>query len=107
MKLTKLASIVVLSGALTLLIVGAVSAAPAAVQSVAVSNGVTRTTLSATADLTDTNDLSGTQVMTHPVALKISLFFSASTTYSDVIGLHTEGFGFGEIAHAYFIAKLS
>jgi hypothetical protein len=105
MKLTKLATIVALSSALTIVIVGAVSAAPADSKQATAANTSARYAISATADLADTGDLSGTHSMTNPVALNISIFFSG--TYGDVIGLHTEGFGFGEIARAYFIAKLS
>jgi hypothetical protein len=111
MKLTRLAMIVALSGALTLLIVGVVSAAPARSNHVAASNTSARYAVTATADVTDTDDLSDTEDltstmhMTQPVALAISFFFSG--TYSDVISLHNAGFGFGEIARAYFIANLS
>jgi hypothetical protein len=111
MKLTKLATVVALSGALTLLVVSVVAAAPAHAQQVAAPSAVVRYTLFATTDISDTDDvtdtegLTSTSHMTQPVALAISIFFSG--TYSDVIGLHTAGFGFGEIARAYFIATLS
>jgi hypothetical protein len=111
MKLTKLATVVALSGALTLLIVGVVSAAPAHSKSTAASSPSVRYTVSATTDITDTDDLTQTEGLTstthftQPVAVAISFFFSA--TYSDVISLHNAGFGFGVIARAFFIANLS
>lgn len=117
MKQTKLVVVVAISAALTALIVGVVSAAPARSNHASAPNTAMHSTISVTTDVTNTDDLtdtegltetdglSGTHPMTQPVALAISIFFSG--TYSDVIGLHDAGFGFGEIARAYFIAKLS
>jgi hypothetical protein len=111
MKLTRLATMVALSSALTILIVGIVSAAPARSNQSSAHSAVVRymdqgtPEPTETPEITHTEDLTSTTHMTQPVALAISLFFSG--TYSDVISLHNAGFGFGEIARAYFIANLS
>ncbi len=55
--------------------------------------------------LTETVPLTGTVPMTHPVANAIALFFNIP--YTQVIALHDEGFGFGNIARAYLTALAS
>ncbi len=123
MKTTKLAAVIMLSAVLTLLMVGIVSAAPGQTKTVTVTHPATRSAIASSMDISDTTDISDTEGvsdthdlsdteslsethgMTQPVALAISIFFSG--TYSDVVALHDAGFGFGEIARAYFIAELS
>jgi hypothetical protein len=58
-----------------------------------------------TDDLTDTDDLISTTTLTEtqPVAQAIADFFGVSVT--EVLTLHQEGLGFGEIARAYFLAR--
>jgi hypothetical protein len=64
-----------------------------------------------TDDLTDTEDLTVTLELTdthtltstHPVALAIADAFGVPL--SEVIALHADGLGFGEIARAYFLAR--
>jgi len=61
--------------------------------------------LTDTEDLTVTVELTSTQTMTstHPVALAIADAFGVPV--SEVIALHADGLGFGEIARAYFLAR--
>lgn len=64
-----------------------------------------------TDELSGTDDLSGTIGMTpttqltvtHPVAIAIANYFDL--TPEQVIALHQDGLGFGEIARAYFLAQ--
>jgi hypothetical protein len=57
-----------------------------------------------TDQITSTGDISGTGdvVSTHPVAEAIATYFEVPV--EDVIALHQDGLGFGEIARAYFLA---
>lgn len=52
-----------------------------------------------------TGTITGTTMMTHPVAWAISAFFDIS--YTQVISLHESGLGFGVIARAYLLARAS
>jgi hypothetical protein len=58
-----------------------------------------------TDDLTDTGGLTSTTTLTEtqPVAQAIADFFGVSVT--EVLALHQEGLGLGEIARAYFLAR--
>ncbi|HJZ45533.1 MAG TPA: hypothetical protein VKE41_00135 [Roseiflexaceae bacterium] len=64
-----------------------------------------------TDDLTDTDDITvtvqvtttGTLTVTHPVAVAIADYFTVPVL--EVITLHADGLGFGEIARAYFLAR--
>jgi hypothetical protein len=47
--------------------------------------------------------LSDTLPTTHPVGIVISMYFNIP--YTQVMALHAEGFGFGEIARAYLTAQ--
>lgn len=57
--------------------------------------------------ITDTDTISPTD---HPVASKMAEFFAEvleedqATLASDIAALHEEGYGFGVISHAYFVA---
>jgi hypothetical protein len=55
--------------------------------------------LTGTITLTSTGALS----TTHPVAIAIANYFEVSV--DEVIALHQDGLGFGEIARAYFLAR--
>jgi hypothetical protein len=57
--------------------------------------------------ITPTTEITSTTSNTHPVAAAIATHFSGvfSTTYEGVMALHEEGYGFGEIAKAYFAAQ--
>ncbi|GAB4538667.1 MAG: hypothetical protein Kow0063_26730 [Anaerolineae bacterium] len=52
--------------------------------------------------ITDTDSISPTTSISHPVASAIAEYFEVD--YSEIATLHEEGLGFGVIAHAYFIA---
>jgi hypothetical protein len=54
--------------------------------------------------ITDTDTISPTTTMTHPVAAAIAEHFEAD--YSEIQGLHQDGFGFGVIARAYFVGEM-
>jgi hypothetical protein len=64
-----------------------------------------------TDDLTDTEDITvtvevsatGALTVTHPVAIAIADYFSIPVI--EVITLHADGLGFGEIARAYYLAR--
>ena len=64
-----------------------------------------------TEDLTDTDDITvtvevsttGTLTVTHPVAIAIADYFTVPVM--EIITLHADGLGFGEIARAYFLAR--
>jgi hypothetical protein len=64
-----------------------------------------------TDDITDTDDVTvtvavtstGTVTVTQPVAVAIADYFTVPV--SEVITLHADGLGFGEIARAYFLAR--
>jgi hypothetical protein len=64
-----------------------------------------------TDDLTDTEDITvtgevsttGTLTVTHPVAIAIADYFTVPVM--EIITLHADGLGFGEIARAYFLAR--
>jgi hypothetical protein len=49
--------------------------------------------------------MTGTMPLTHPVAIRIALYFNLP--YTQVMALHAEGFGFGTIARAYLTALAS
>jgi hypothetical protein len=57
--------------------------------------------------ITPTTEITSTTSNTHPVAAAVATYFSGvfSTTYEGVMALHEEGYGFGEIAKAYFAAQ--
>ena len=61
-------------------------------------------TITDTDTLTDTESISPTTTMTHPVASKMAEYFEVD--YSEIEGLHEDGFGFGVIARAYFVGKM-
>ncbi len=50
----------------------------------------------------DSPILTGTMPMTHPVGIMIAMYFNIP--YTQVMTLHNEGWGFGEIARAYLTA---
>jgi hypothetical protein len=52
--------------------------------------------------ITDTDTISHTTSLSHPVASAIAKHFDVSA--SEIAVLHDEGLGFGVIAHAYFVA---
>jgi hypothetical protein len=64
-----------------------------------------------TVDLADTDDVTvtveltttGTLTVTHPVAIAIADHFAVPAI--EIISLHADGLGFGEIARAYFLAR--
>jgi hypothetical protein len=53
--------------------------------------------------ITDTDGISPTTSISHPVASAMADFFEVQ--YSEIAQLHQEGLGFGAIANAYFIAR--
>ena len=53
--------------------------------------------------ITDTDTISHTTSVSHPVASAIAKHFDVSA--SEIAVLHDEGLGFGVIAHAYFVAR--
>jgi len=53
--------------------------------------------------ITDTDSISPTMPISHPVASAMADFFEVD--YSEIAELHEEGLGFGAIAHAYFVAR--
>jgi hypothetical protein len=61
-------------------------------------------TITDTDTLTDTESISPTTTMTHPVASKMAEYFEVD--YSEIEGLHEDGFGFGVIARAYFVGEM-
>ncbi|HTP07715.1 MAG TPA: hypothetical protein VMP08_05665 [Anaerolineae bacterium] len=56
-------------------------------------------------DVFDSPILTNTVPFTHPVGNAIALYFHIP--YTQVMALHAEGFGFGEIARAYLTANAS
>lgn len=60
--------------------------------------------ISDTDTITDTDSISPTTTMTHPVASKMAEYFEVD--YSEIEGLHEDGFGFGVIARAYFVGEM-
>ncbi len=61
-------------------------------------------TITDTDTLSDTDSISPTTTMTHPVASKMAEYFEVD--YSEIEGLHQDGFGFGVIARAYFVGEM-
>ena len=53
--------------------------------------------------VTDTDAISPTTSISHPVASAMARYFDVE--YSEIVELHQEGLGFGAMAHAYFIAR--
>jgi hypothetical protein len=53
--------------------------------------------------ITDTGSITPTVTATHPVASALAEYFHVP--YAEIAALHEQGFGFGVIAHAYFIAQ--
>ena len=53
--------------------------------------------------ITDTDPISPTSPIPHPVASAMAEYFGVD--YLEIAKLHQEGLGFGVIAHAYFIAR--
>ena len=105
MKPARLAIAVFIALALTIILVGVVSAAPAESSYNAVRNTSVQVTDDPEPVPTGTVGLTGTLQFTHPVALVISLFFNLP--YTEVMELHDEGIGFGVIARAYLTALAS
>jgi hypothetical protein len=104
-KTIKLMAVMILALVLLALTVGLVAAAPLTVNHFTHQAGATQQLAEGAFDMTGTTDLSGIVAMTHPVGLALSLFFTVP--YSEVIALHQEGLGYGEIARAFFIAQNS
>jgi hypothetical protein len=61
--------------------------------------------LTSTEDITVTVEITttGTLTVTHPVAIAIADYFTVPVL--EIITLHADGLGFGEIARAYFLAR--
>jgi hypothetical protein len=57
--------------------------------------------------ITDTDTISHTTSVSHPVASAIAEYFAEyfDVDASEIAALHDEGLGFGVIAHAYFVAR--
>ena len=106
MKLTKLLFALVGGFALTLIAVGLTFAAPDATANVAHAN-LLEPTITPTETITPTVTPVPTSTITHthPVAQAIALHFRIP--YTDVMSLHAEGLGFGQIARAYLTALAS
>ena len=99
MKTWKLFLAIAVALVAVLLVTGMVVAAPASSTGVQTSPAFDSPIVTGTVPLTDTVP------MTHPVGAAISLFFNIP--YTQVMALHDEGFGFGNIARAYLTALAS
>ena len=99
MKITRAVMVVLTALLLTIVVVGIAAAAPSDwVQDA-------RTMPDQMAAPVPTTTLPITQTITHPVGLAISLYFHIP--YTQVMGLHASGIGFGVIARAYLTAQAS
>jgi len=93
MKKWKLLSVMLLAGVALLLMTSIVMAGPASMS------------LVQTSDVFESPILTDTVPFTHPVGMAIALYFNIP--YTQVMALHDEGLGFGEIARAYLTAAAS
>jgi hypothetical protein len=93
MKIWKVISVLLVTGAAICLMAGVVAAAPAS------TNGVQAN------QVHDDPIMTGTVPVTQPVAAAIASYFHIS--YTEVISLHEAGYGFGVIARAYLTALRS
>lgn len=100
MKPWKLLLAVALSTAALLLLVGLVVAAPVSTTAVQ-----TRQVFDSPIVTNTVPVLTDTVPMTHPVGLAIALYFNIP--YTQVMALHDQGLGFGNIARAYLTAAAS
>jgi hypothetical protein len=105
MKITKLAIVISMAFALTVMVVGTVAAAPAESNRVVTPAVSIRLLDDPTPELTETPELTATTHITNPVGLALSLFLNVP--YTQVMDLHQEGVGFGVIARVYLTARAS
>lgn len=102
MKITKLAVVISMAFALTIIVVGTVAAAPAESNHIVAFTASTRLLDDPTPEPTE---LTTTTHITNPVGLVLSLFLNVP--YTQVMELHNEGVGFGVIARVYLTARVS
>ena len=100
MKTRKLLLAVALAALGVVLMASIVAAAPASTTGVQTSQVFDSPILTGTTPI-----LTGTMPMTHPVGLAIALYFHIP--YTEVMALHQEGLGFGNIARAFLTAAAS
>ena len=105
MKIAKLVAVILMSLALTVIVVGIAAAAPADSNPAVAQTSSLGFLDDPTPGITETSQLTTTMYVTHPVGLVLSLFLNVP--YTQVMELHNEGVGFGVIARAYLTAQAS